>query len=380
MNCVPDLMLVQSEPASAAAAYRGSEPPPKGEPALTDAVRVCDPREDPDWDAQVARFPEATIFHTRAWCRVLADSYGHRPVYLLLRNNEPTWDACLPVLEVRSPLTGRRGVSLPFTDFCPCLYRNPAHGPALLAALLRQARLRNWRHAELRQPGPVIPISRPSLQYLAHTVDLSGGPEAMRARMDSAARRNLRKAETSGLRVEIATTEAALADYYKLHCLTRRRHGLPPQPWRFFQNIARHLLQNDLGMVVLVRKDQTVVAGAVFLHFGRQAVYKFGASDLAAQQWRPNNLAMWTAMRYYALRDFSRLHLGRTSVANEGLRRFKTGLGGREEPLPVLCLESATGRTIPKSDRTEGFHTMIFRRLPLPCLRWAGQVLYPHMD
>jgi CelD/BcsL family acetyltransferase involved in cellulose biosynthesis len=366
---------VQREPRPVLAARSGPESAPEGKPDPTPAVRICDPLEVPGWDAQIARFPEATVFHTRGWCRVLTDSYGHRPVYLVIGKGDDTFEACLPILEVRSLLTGRRGISLPFTDFCPCLIRDPAYWPALLTALLQQARVRHWRYVELRQPGPAIPETRPSLHYLSHTVDLSGGPEAMLARMGSAARRNLRKAQTSGLQVEIANSQTALAAYYELHCLTRRRHGLPPQPWRFFQNIARYLLQDDLGMVVLVRKDQTVIAGAVFLHFGRQAVYKFGASDMTAQQWRPNNLAMWTAMRDYALRDFSRLHLGRTSSANEGLRRFKTDLGGREELLPVHCLNPATGRALPKADRTEGF-----RRLPLPCLRWAGKLLYPHMD
>jgi len=348
-------------------------------PGSAPELRVVNPLDDPNWDARLAGFPEAGIFHTRAWCRVLHETYGHRPAYLWLESgNQP--QVCLPLMEVRSRWTGRRGVSLPFTDFCGCLRTDPLAPARLVPALLELARNHNWRHVELRQPGFLLPEVEPSLRFLAHTVDLTGGPEAMRARMDSAARRNLRKAESSSLRVEIATSETAMAAYYQLHTLTRRRHGLPPQPWRFFENIVRFLIREDLGMIVLVRKDQTVVAGAVFLHFGREAVYKFGASDMNAQQWRPNNLAMWTAMRYYSLRDCTRLHLGRTSLGNEGLRRFKTGLGGREEPLPVYCLDPVTGRALPKTDRTEGLHTLIFRRLPLPWLRWAGRVLYPHMD
>ncbi|GIX49832.1 MAG: hypothetical protein KatS3mg132_026 [Limisphaera sp.] len=350
-----------------------------GTPGPTPELRVVNPLADPDWETRLSVFPEAGVFHTRAWCRVLHDTYGHPPVYLWLQSGDQPL-ACLPLMEVRNRWTGRRGVGLPFTDFCECLRTDPLAPARLVPAALELARNRKWRYVELRQPGFAPVDTEPSLHFHAHTVDLTGGPEAMRARMDSAARRNLRKAETSGLRVEIATSATAMADYYQLHCLTRRRHGLPPQPWRFFENIERCLLREDLGMVVLVRKDQTVVAGAVFLHYGRQAVYKFGASDMSAQQWRPNNLAMWTAMRYYSLRDFARLHLGRTSVGNEGLRRFKTGLGGREEPLPVYCLHPVTGRSLPRADRTEGLHTMIFRRLPLACLRWAGRVLYPLMD
>jgi len=33
-----------------------------------------------------------------------------------------------------------------------------------------------------------------------------------------------------------------MGEYYRLHCLTRKRHGLPPQPTGFFQKIQEHII------------------------------------------------------------------------------------------------------------------------------------------
>ena len=67
------------------------------------------------------RIRDFTVFHSSAWMRVLSKTYGHKALVLTwCRNGEVA--AALPLLEVASPLTGRRGVSLPFTDFCKPLF------------------------------------------------------------------------------------------------------------------------------------------------------------------------------------------------------------------------------------------------------------------
>ena len=60
---------------------------------------------------------DVSPFQSLAWAAVAVESYGFRPVELALdvgRDARPF----LPLMEINSPLTGRRGVSLPFSDFC----------------------------------------------------------------------------------------------------------------------------------------------------------------------------------------------------------------------------------------------------------------------
>ena len=48
---------------------------------------------------------------------------------------------------------------------------------------------------------------------------------------------------------------------------------------------------------------------------------------LTFQNLRPNNLVMWEGIKSLMQRGADTLHLGRTSMENEGLRRFKLSRG-----------------------------------------------------
>ena len=66
-------------------------------------------------------------------------------------------------------------------------------------------------------------------------------------------RRNIRQAEKEGVEVTLRHTREALAAFYRLHCLTRRYHGLPPQPWSFFEKIHEHIIAPAEGLCGLGR-------------------------------------------------------------------------------------------------------------------------------
>lgn len=339
----------------------------------------CDPLDEPAWDALVAAHPDASCFHTAAWARVLHDTYGHTPAYFCRRRRDRL-DQLLPVMEVNSPFTGRRGVSLPFTDECSALGTQSQDGTDLFESAVEHGRARGWKYFETRGDARFWHGATPSVAYLTHQLDLAGPSAApLFNRLDSATRRAVRKAQAAALRVERSTDVAALRDFYRLHCRTRRRHGLPPQPWRFFANIARHVFAAGQGTVFTTFQADRPVAAAVFLHHGRQAIYKFGASDFGFQELRPNNLLMWEAIQWCAAAGFTTLHFGRTSLAQEGLRRFKLGFGAREQRLEYCRFDYAANDFVAGTDRAHGWFNSLFARLPLPLLRWLGAALYPHL-
>jgi len=283
-------------------------------------------------------------------------------------------------MEVSSPLTGRRGVSLPFTDFCVPLKGADGQVAEFYEAAARKGEERNWRYLECRSNGSQWAGASPSLAFWGHAIDLRGTPEALFSRLEGAVRRGIRKAEAAHIQIEFADGEPAMRMFFLLHSQTRKRHGLPPQPFRFFQNIVKHGLERGCGFIVLARLEQRPIAGAVFLHHGREAIYKFGASDLSFQNLRPNNLIMWQAMKKYAEKGITRLHLGRTSAGNEGLRRFKMGFGAQEEKIEYCKYDFRKQGFVSELDKVEGWFNQIFRALPVPLLKLAGRALYPHLS
>ncbi len=343
-------------------------------------VRVIDPLEGDAWDRLVRAHPEHSIFQRAAWARLLHDAYGHRPCCLqLLRGGAAV--ALVPLMEVASPLTGRRGVSMPFADFGGILWSEPAAGEPVAAALLELARRRRWKHLELR--GGVAPAAEGAVarDWGGHLLDLARPPEALWSGLDPAVRRAVRKAEASGLAVSVGRAAGDVDAYYRLHARTRRRHGLPPQPPAFFRQLHRHLIEPGDGEVVLARFGGRAVAGAVFLHSGAAAVYKFGASDPRHWPLRPNHLVMWRAIGFLAGEAGCRsLHFGRTAPGDAGLARFKRSWGSVNEPLAYVRYMVGARRPGRGAPRATDDHPAVFGFLPVPVNRIIGRLIYPHLD
>lgn len=345
---------------------------PSGETAGP-AIRVVNPLEQPAWDRLVAANPQSTFFHGAAWARVLVDTYGFAPVYLADGGG-----GVLPMMEVDSWLTGRRGVGLPFTDECQPLGGDCGSIQNLFQHALELGRSRGWKHVEIRGGGEFLADQPASLEHYAHDLAVSGDQNALFAALDGTVRRAIRKAEKAGLKTEVSQGLEAMKIFHGLLCLTRRRHGLPPQPFSLFLNIYRHVLQTNMGVVIVARQGHTPVSAAVYFQWGDRAIYKYGASDERFQQWRGNNLVMWEALKWCSRTGLRNLHLGRTSLANAGLRRFKLGWGAREEKMAYYKFDLRRRQFIVERDETEGWHNQIFRVAPVFLARAAGRLLYRH--
>jgi len=356
-------------------------------------AEVVSPFEDDRWKRELSQHSEVTVFHSVAWARVLHKTYGFRPRYYILKGSGNR-SVMLPLMEVRKPWGTTKAVSLPFTDSCPMLLPagDAAPDPSALLTdarvptnslptmLLRQLRgdasARRWTALELRLGLEERKEEAASVCFFNHTVTLESGDKAQLAACESSVRRCLRQSQSGPLTITVGANSEMLAEYFRLHCITRRRQGAPPQPKQFFLNIQQDLISQGLGYFVLASLDSKAIAGAVFLHQGRKAVYKFGASDLSLQQLRPNHGVMWTGIRHAARLGCTSMDLGRTSMENEGLRRFKRGWGATEVRQVYHCIDTKLNRWRSLPDRTTGWQTHLFHRLPLWVSRWIGRLVY----
>jgi len=300
------------------------------------------------------------------------DSYGFCPVWQAEKN------ALLPLMTVDSWLTGRRGIALPFTDECPPLCESEGEFQPLFQRAVEFGRARGWKSIELRGGREFFGEAPASLAFHGHSLDLTADEARLFEKMDSSARQGVRKAEKDGVTVEVSQSVEAVREFYLLQCLTRKRHGLPPQPLEFFLNIQRHILSQNQGMVVLAGWRGAKIAGAMYFFLGGRAIYKYGASDYRRQHLRPNNLVMWAGMKWLAKQGNARLHLGKTSLANEGLRKFKLNLGAAEQRIEYVKFDLGTDRFVVEQDGIAGWHNRVFRALPVFMARRAGELLYKH--
>jgi hypothetical protein len=336
-------------------------------------VQIVDPLAVANWDALVMALPGHSFFHSAAWARTLEESYGYKPIYFAKVENGAL-RGLLPVMEVDSWLTGKRGVSLPFSDECEGL----GESGELFEAATKVAGERAWKYLEVR--GPIGgERGATSEMFFGHTLELSKNEEKIFASFDPAVRRAIRKAEKAGVKVEISRSLEGVREFYDLHCLTRKKHGVPPQPFSFFANFHRNVIAHNLGFVAIARLEGRAIAANVFVHFGTKAIYKYGASDENFQNFRPANLAMWYGVQWYARAGFDRLDFGRTEKANEGLRRFKLGWGAVERSIEYFKYDPGTQRFVSGKGESSLMRERILKRIPIPIARIIGSVLYRHV-
>jgi len=328
---------------------------------------------DPRWVAFVESCPHALPFHHPAWVDLLAECYGYRAFALALMDPAGAISAGLPVLCIGGARGKQRWASLPFTDYCPLLTR-PGSEPALADALATELAA---RHVTVFEQHAELPEGRHLHRWVEgyrHTLALSGTPASVYSRFSKMHQRNIRKAENSGVRIEHGCSAADVDTFYRLHLMTRRRLGVPVQPRRFFRLLAHRLQDEGLGFVLAAYVQDAPVAAAVFLNWNGTLVYKYGASDQAFWNHRPNNLLFWRAIQWGCENGYTTFDWGRTDAEDQGLRDFKSGWGSREEDL----VYSAIADRLPRHSSGWIRRAMgtVIRRSPTWVCQAVGESLY----
>ncbi len=344
---------------------------------MTTSLRLVNPLEDRSWNEALSRSPDASFFHTSNWARVLCESYRYRPAYFV--EGRETLATLVPFLEVRSVLTGRRGVSLPFTDYSAPIIGDGSDRRDVMRQVVDHARAAGWRYVEIRGLeglGGEVPVFS---EYHGHVVALAGTEEAQLLALRDSTKRNIKKAAKEGVTVARLDTEGAVAEFYRLNCLTRKEHGLPPQPPRFFRGLFEHVISKGLGFVFLAYHHGVAVAANVYLHYRDTAIYKYGASDKAFQHLRANNLVMWEAIRWYRQNGYASLCFGRTEPENQGLLQFKSGWGAAERQIRYYRYDVKANAFVRGKAHGPALYNRVFRAMPVSLSRVSGEMLYRHM-
>ena len=112
-------------------------------------ITIVNPLEYPGWDELILTNDQSTFFHTSAWARVLHESYKYKPLYFTSIDNGKI-SALIPVMGVKSFITGKRGVSLPFTDYCQPIVSAETNSQEIIDELIAFGKKAGWRYLEWR--------------------------------------------------------------------------------------------------------------------------------------------------------------------------------------------------------------------------------------
>jgi len=331
------------------------------------------PFASPQWDKIVDENPSSQFFHYSCWAKTLTNTYRFPYLYFTIPS-----DMCTIPLLVTKTLKGKKkAIALPFSDGCD-IRCSSVTSDQLVEKLLDISRSEKIDRLEFHGTTEFQPSGGPSHSYWGHRLDISCDEKTLLKNVSPPKRRNIQKAQRLNTVVTFYNTMESVKEFYRLHCITRKRHGLPPQPVRFIDEIYLNIVASNKGQVALAQSGSSVVAGALFLFAKSEVLYKFGASDKSLQNLRSNDLVMWEAIKKYSKEGYKTLSFGKTEKFHEGLCRYKEGFGAKRVELTDHIYQVVSGKKICEAPDVNGIHNVVFRQLPIPVLRLCGELLYKY--
>jgi len=348
-------------------------------------VRAFNPLTDDRWSAFLERHPRASVFHSRPWLEALCRTYGYRAEVYTTSHPDTELRDGIVVCRVASWLTGRRMVSLPFSDHCDILVDDPVDETALLFVLERSVTAQKLRYLELRSPMTLSHSEMLQLttkQYCYHEIDLKPDADKILSHFHkNSTQRKIRRSQKEGLIYQEGQSDFLLNHFYRIFIQTRRRHGVPPQPRQWFRNLVA-CFGKSLKIRVAFHGSQSV-AGILTLQHKKTLTYKYGGSDASFHSLGGMQLLFWRAICDAKEQKLERFDLGRSSLDEPGLITFKDRLGAARSLLTYYKyspVETADGSSRNgKFEWNLGAAKGLFSRMPGFMLTVAGRLLYKHI-
>jgi len=182
-------------------------------------LEIIDPTSYPDWNDVVLSAPDYSVFHSTEWANVIHSTYKYEPLYFVYKDPEEVC-ALIPSMIVNSFITGKRVVSLPFSDYCaPLLINNKLVFEDLFNKILAYAKSQKFSSIEIRGGNNFFENIDSSNCFYIHRLKLNKSDEELLAGFNGATRRNIKKAVREGITVKVENTLESVNGFYNINCI-----------------------------------------------------------------------------------------------------------------------------------------------------------------
>lgn len=351
-------------------------------------VEIIDASQDRRWDEFSRAHPFGLICHSPGWRNFLEGCFRHIRGYCLVCTSGDGNEirAGLPVYLVDSPVIGRRLVSIPFASLCDPLVDSTDDFNTLVGAALDIMRSRAAQFLEIRamKAAPLLKDGRLGINnyYKTHSLRLEGSPGELLKSFDrTCVRQRISRAESSGLDLVKVTDEKGLGQFHRLNLATRKRLGLPPQPYRILKNFWENFFPSGMADFLMAVKDGRALAGLMVFKFKDRVSAEISVSDTRSQQLSPNHLLFWEAMKEARAGGYSVFDFGRTAPGNGSLMAFKSRWGTQVAETPHYFFPPEISSRVTQREKSYAYRIVnrICRSAPDPILMRLGEFIYGHL-
>ena len=349
---------------------------------MDNQLKIIDAKTDKRWDEFVLKHPDGIIYHHSLWGKVISETYGYEPFYIAFENKGTRqFEGIVPLMLVKSRLTGQRMISLPLTSYCPPLFPEQELKNIIQFIKNKHSSLDYIEFKYLtKMKDDFSNLSEQSL-FTTHVLSLNSDlDELLKSFHNSSVRRRIKKAEKNNLKFRIGENEEDLKAFYKLEVKVRKKHGLPPQPYSFFKNMWRYLKPKNYMFLPLVEYNDKIVAATIMLKYKDTFYYEYSASDSNFLNLGPNQKLIWEIIKIAHQQGAKKFDFGRSSLTNKSLIEFKKRWGTREQLLHYYYFPKVNKIYTDNSDKI--LHKLVSftnRHLPLHLLKLEGKLIYHHL-
>lgn len=270
------------------------------------------------WQEYVQLRPEAHFYFDYRWKTVLEDSFNHKPLYFFAQQNGKIIGV-FPIFFINSRIIKPCLVSMPFLNYGGILADNKDVESFLFQGAVNMANKLRANYIEIRD------FKRYEMKLTARehkvTMILETGDSAEKtwANLDPKVRNEIRKAEKSGLKIEIGKSD--MLDYfYEIFCHNMRDLGTPVLSRHFFENMLK-TFDKEVS-IFLVRLGNKVIAASLTICHMNVMEAPWASSIRAFNKLCPNELLYWEMIKYAIDRGCKKFDFGRCTK-DSGTYRFK---------------------------------------------------------
>lgn len=350
------------------------------ETALSPPCSVLAP-DAPEWLDFIQSMPGANLFHHPSWIDLMQSHYHFKSFILVVKNSQDQIAAGVPLMEVPG-FRQLKLISLPFTDHCSPLYSQESHLISLVKGIDALYQQNDYHQVELRCEYPAGLTPEAHSAYVLSTVSLDADPAKVSARIKPKHFRRVKVSQERGVTAKLGIELTQLKDFYQLHWQNRRKHGLPVQPWKYFLTLYEHVLLPGYGFIITAyhlpsASHQPACIGAgLFLVWNRTLIEKYSAVNQDGRSFYAMDRILWDAVCWGCEHGVDILDMGRTDLADEGLRTFKLRWGAQETALSYSYLPQNHDR--PQQNQWIPLFQNAIRRSPPWVCRLTGELFYQY--
>ncbi|MEK7517429.1 MAG: peptidoglycan bridge formation glycyltransferase FemA/FemB family protein [Patescibacteria group bacterium] len=179
---------------------------------------------------------------------------------------------------------------------------------------------------------------------LTSQLDITKPEEELLKNMRKTTRYEVKKAITLGIKVTGYQLKAArhyqelslIKEFYDLQIATARRQKFVPFSFEFLNEQFKMFSQKNKALLYRAELDNKLLAEAIIIFYGQEAVYHYGASTDEGRNYPGAYLIQWEAIKEAKIRGMTRYNFWGVSPLDKwehrfaGISFFKRGFGGQD--------------------------------------------------